>query len=160
MQEGCVKWLLANLLFSAKLTWEIASDLGCSIPGLLWMETLDVISASRADLGHFCRWLCNAKSSSIKLNFTESQLPLYSRYVPKTLEEQQKERIGKEMTNVSLSYNQKNYGQKNWNQNERKGLKGNWLCVYKRIPILGELSNSTSCFGETWLKWWLRCFVS
>lgn len=41
----------------------------------------------------------------MKLNFTKSELPLYSGYVPETLEEQQKERIGKEMTNVSLSYN-------------------------------------------------------
>lgn len=66
------------------------------------METSDAISDSRGDLGHFCRLLCNATSSSIKLNFTESQLPLYFSYVPETLEEQQKERIGKEMTNVSL----------------------------------------------------------
>lgn len=76
----------------------MASDWGRDITPIT-METLDDIGAFRSDLGHFCRWPCNAKSSYIKSNFTKSQLPLYSGMYPKPREEQQKERIGKEMTN-------------------------------------------------------------
>lgn len=82
----------------------MASDWGRDITPVT-METLDNIGAFRSDLGHFCRWPCNAKSSNIKSNFTKSQLPLYFGMYPKPLKEQQKESIGKEMTNVSLSYN-------------------------------------------------------
>lgn len=159
MQAESVKWLPASPAVGTKLTWEMASDWGRDITPVT-METLDDIGAFRSDLGHFCRWPCNAKPSNIKSNFTKSQPPLYSGMYSKPLEEQQKERIGREMTNVSLSYNVRRTMGRKIEPEWKKGLKGNWVCVYKRMPFLSELSNSTSCFGETWLKWWLRCFVS
>lgn len=42
----------------------------------------------------------------------------------------------------------------------KQGFKGNWVCVYKKVPVLGGLSNSTRCYRETWLKCWLRCLVA
>lgn len=42
----------------------------------------------------------------------------------------------------------------------KKGFRGNWVYVYKKVPVRGELSNSTSCYRETWLKRWLRCLVA
>lgn len=45
--------------------------------------------------------------SSLVVSSSVSLTPTIFWYVPKTLEEQQKERIGKEMTNVSLFYNAK-----------------------------------------------------
>lgn len=127
---------------------------------LVAMETLDDIGAFRSDLGHFCRWPCNAKSSNMKSNFTNSQLPLYSGMSRNSWKNnKRKEVVKKWQMSHSLIMSGELWAEKlkpEW----KKGLKGNWVCVYKRIPILSELSNSTSCFGETWLKWWLRCFVS
>lgn len=42
----------------------------------------------------------------------------------------------------------------------KQGFKGNWVCVYRKVPVLGGLSNSTRCYRETWLKCWLRCLVA
>lgn len=68
-------------------------------------------------------------TSGIKLNFTKITIPPISWYVPETLEEQQKERIGKEMTNVSLSYNvRKTMGRKIETRMKERKLS---LCLQK-----------------------------
>lgn len=96
-------------------------------------------------------------SSGIKLNFTKSQFALYPGMYPKLWKNnKRKELVKKWQMSHSLTMSEKLWAEKL----KPEWKKGNWVCVYKRIPILGELSNSTSGFGETWLKWWLRCFVS
>ena len=56
-------------------------------------------------------------------------IPPISWYVPETLEEQQKGRIGKEMTNVSLSHNvRKTMGRKIETRMKEKKLS---LCLQK-----------------------------
>lgn len=101
-------------------------------PQLTTDENTGRYQCFHADLGHFCRGLHSAKSIGIKLNFTESQLPLYSGYVPETLEEQQKERIGKEMTNVSLSYNvRRTMGRKNETRMKERFKRKLTLCLQK-----------------------------